>query len=383
MNAEYHPNWVAELKSLNVDTLRLGEGAFGYSGINIWAHPNTWAQRLDYILNLFASNGFKVWFAQMDSFGGGSEVKGYWYDNDPLYFNDMQVGQSGRAPYLDVDRAKYIIDQLRNGYVSASDPHHNFLTDSRITHWAVGAESDITDTGPNTPRDSLLQICDYMRSQGAKTSACAWLFNDHVGAWDDRNERVVPVASGHADILELHMYGLSALIGPISNKPNGPFDYAKGNPYVYGGCDYYWEDISPRTGNSWKQMLTDYFNEKYTYAGGFTNKMLVSEFGIEYLQGSESDSWGMYVNAQNRKDYFRIYYEVTKQFPLMYVNSLAAISDSRAPYYGLIDPNGNWYPGAAEVASAYSGGGEDISLPFHDSFTTIDPKWQKISGNWT
>lgn len=397
-SSEHVPNWANQLRSWNVNGLRLGGGRLGISWqISPWTNPN-WASELDRLLATIYSEPtadgghFKAWFQCLDSMWGGalglddiglgwrynhpprlvyldwnqssppstkgfpSYLSNWYYDPTPhCWYHDLQCTNP-----LGAD-TKYLIDKLADAYVSPSDPHHNFFTDPRIWVWSIANES--TMGAPNGSggivTDSIydweMGFNDYVHQKGGKTMANCPIYGTG-GDWLLDMALTVPFYEGKTDYFEIHDYGDMS--------------------YLYS---------NPKDWQGWQNTLLNRLNHQLQSSGSFgADRTVLGEWGL--VHGTWSDFGGVtYMGDQDCVEWVTRYFAVLKQIGWKNLSYYGIYADAvEPPQYEMISvPDGTELAGSEVIKANYAGTAPPpVSLPFYDNFTTIDPKWVKINGNW-
>ena len=315
----YQANWVANLKNLNINTIRLvcgGEGDIWH--INMIQNPNTWAQNLESLLAAVDSAGFKCYFYSLgDPWGGELGIN----DQDPDIPSTISVAQ-----------AKVYLEELAGNNALG----HNFLSDPRVAMWSVANEVNFGDpSNPNANYGWVIAICDYIRSKGGVvTVPYARLYDE----WDQYLPKVAPMLVGHVDYLETHDYGIWQLA----------------NQYSLGNKAYDWA--------AWENWLYDDLKTSLAGIGSFDmDHVLLGEFGIWRGVGTGQGLTHYDFTDQNRVDYYTHYFNVIKKLGLKNLSFWLSIEENayygepEQPRFGMItpvpdnihffDPAGQPYPG--------------------------------------
>jgi hypothetical protein len=215
----YEANWAANLKNLNINTIRFVSGGEGdVWHINMIQNPNTWAQNLESLLAAVDSAGFKCYFMSLgDPWGCLLGIN----DQDPDIPSTISVAQA--EVYLEELAGKNALG-------------HNFLSDPRVAMCSVANEVNFGDpSNPNANYGWVIAICDYIRGKGGVVTVPYARVND---GWDQYFPVVAPMLAGHVDYLETHDYGIWQLANQYS-LGGGAYDWAAWENWLYN-------DLKPR-----------------------------------------------------------------------------------------------------------------------------------------
>jgi hypothetical protein len=347
----YISNWAELCRSLGINKFRCDFGSTTAWNTNIYSYSSTWAQELDDILTLTSAEGFQIWFQCL-----GNPLGGFFGIDDAnlLYYNS-------RTPALRDANGNIITDlvsayEIANGYPATeqylaklagdNSLSKNFFADSRIFAWSIGNECVIANKSggvvtANVVYNWLVFVADYIRAQGGKVIADAWLVMPAGDAFVD----VAPLAQDHADYIEYHHYGLWEL------------------------RDYYTPNYNPNTvqyhnWDSWKTNTIQSYAETQlanalTYGGFTADKVIQGEFGIWRGHYTDQGVEATY-SDQDVIDYYSHYFQAMndagiKNTSFYFINNAGDPSAT----YGMITPSGygtaTLRDGCTEIAAAYSG----------------------------
>jgi hypothetical protein len=317
----YVSNWSSILKgTLGVNTLRLYCGGNGdVWHINMVNNPSTWAVNLESLLETVDNAGFKCYFFSLgDPWGGELGI------NDPTYLTTTPMA---------LNLAKTYIDKLAGN----NSLKHNFIADPRIVMWSVGDEVDFGNpASPNSNYYWVIDMCDYIRSYGGKTTVPYARLN---GGWDDSYlAQTEPMLVGHVDYLETHLYGIWQLATEFS----------------LGNNQYNWA--------GWKSWLEGALQKTMTSRGSFSvDQLLLGEFGLWRGSGTDDGLTAYSFTDQNRIDYYTNYFAALREVGLKNacfhdsIEQNSQYSTNHYCRYGMITPvpDGTHFTGPA--GQSYSG----------------------------
>jgi hypothetical protein len=310
----YQPNAWSIIKDLGINVIRVWGGVEGdIWHLNIKEQSNEWAQNLDAFLTEADSNGVKVIFHQMGD------------DWGTLFGITPPPQGGGPYPPVSIDEAKAMIDKLAGNNVLG----HDFINDPRILGWRPSNERDITD--PYVLQWSL-EICDYIRSKGAK----AWLASPRGqgGWWIGEDFHVTePILREHVDYLERHLYE----IWDFNNL---------GKTYN----DFY---------NYYTSVLQDHMiNGRGIFP---VENLILGEFGIWRGYGEDCGYSGSFTDEE-RQTYYRAILDACKNvgiknilFHDLFAQKIGpSWTEYETPNYGIVDVDGSYFPLVSNVIkSAY------------------------------
>jgi hypothetical protein len=296
------------VEDLGLNEIRVLCGQYGDTWqINPSVYPNTWAQNLENFLTLADSHHVKVVFWAMGTIWG----------------TDFGIlGPSWGDSMTPIPTAKAIVDQLTgNNYLG-----HNFITDPRIAYWDVDNEPDLTDP---TDLDWVIQMCDYIRSKGGKTTvASPRMNNDWIRGLDFST--FVPLLGDHVDFLEFHYYGIWEL---------GAYHTVNGVPN--------WD--------SWEAYYKTQVQQIISGRGSFgMDEIILGEFGLWRGAGSDAGTSTTYTDA-DRAEYYTRTLRVFNQLGIKnwcFHDLFKEPGKTNSAYYSIVDVNGQYFPFVSDIIKA-------------------------------